>query len=104
MKLFHSLVVAAIVAIPAVSFAQTNAPVTRAAVRAELVQLRAAGYNPASDRNQYPDHIQAALAHLSAASAVAATSYGSSTDGTSASGSRATAPDSVAFGDVYAHH
>ena len=40
MKLVQSLIVAALIAAPAVSFAQSNQPVTRAQVRAELVQLQ----------------------------------------------------------------
>ena len=61
MKLVQSLIVAALIAAPAVSFAQSNQPVTRAQVRAELIQLQQAGYNPASDNTQYPKNIEAAL-------------------------------------------
>lgn len=57
-------VVAAIVAVPALSFAQSQQqPVTRAQVRAELTQLRAAGYDP-SDWMHYPENIQAAEAQV----------------------------------------
>jgi hypothetical protein len=97
MKLFRILAVAAVLATPFASFAQSNAPVTRASVRAELIQLQKAGYNPASDQTQYPSNIQAASARLHATG-----SYGSSSAGTSAAG----APDAVAnipgFGSVYA--
>src|SRR6185437_2522004 len=55
MKLVQSLV-----AIPALSFAQSNQPLTRADVRAQLVELERAGYNPAGDQAQYPKNIEAA--------------------------------------------
>ncbi|HTR08095.1 MAG TPA: DUF4148 domain-containing protein [Paraburkholderia sp.] len=83
--LLKAAVVAAIIAVPAVSFAQEQAqqqPVTRAEVRAELAQLRAAGYDP-SDWMHYPDNIQAAQARIDAQKA--ATAYGPSTSGTSQS-------------------
>ena len=64
MKLFRILAVAAVLATPFASFAQSNAPVTRESVRAELIQLQKAGYNPASDQTQYPSNIQAASARL----------------------------------------
>ncbi|NLP63553.1 DUF4148 domain-containing protein [Paraburkholderia sacchari] len=103
MKSLHSLLVAVLVAIPVVSFAQTNAPVTRASVRAEIVQLREAGYNPASDHNRYPDNIQATLARIGGASTFATTSYGPSSEGTSASGSRQATPETAGFATIYAH-
>jgi hypothetical protein len=104
MKLIQSLVVAAVFAVPAVSFAQTNAPLTRADVRAQLIQLEKAGYNPASDHTQYPKNIQAAQARVNAENSMSATSYGSSTNGTSASSSRAVQSDIVELGPIYAHH
>jgi len=67
MKLVQSLIIAAVVAIPAVSFAQSNESVTRADVRAQLIQLEKAGYNPASDQTQYPKNIEAAQARIDAA-------------------------------------
>lgn len=90
MKLIQSLVVAAVVALPALSFAQSNHPVTRAEVRAELVALQKAGYNPSTDQTQYPQNILAAEARLNAQNAqgdVTASSYGPSMAGSSASGS-----------------
>ncbi|WP_310630874.1 DUF4148 domain-containing protein [Paraburkholderia sp.] len=124
MKLVQSLVVAALVAVPALSFAQSNvqnAPITRAEVKAELVQLQQAGYNPASDNTQYPANLQAALARVSAAngetavassasSSASSSSYGGVAQGASASGSRAprvhvSAPDAdvPGLGPIYAH-
>jgi len=83
-SLIKAAVVAAIVAVPALSFAQSQQqPVTRAQVRAELAQLRAAGYDP-SDWMHYPENIQAAEARVAADRAN--TAYGPSTSGTSQSG------------------
>jgi hypothetical protein len=88
-SLVQALAVAAVLAIPAVSFAQSNQasnqPVTRAEVRADLVRLEQAGYNPASDQTQYPRNIQAAEAKVAAQNG-AATSYGGAADGATASG------------------
>ena len=65
-KLICSILTAALL-VPVVSFAQAdNGPVTRAQVRAELVQLEQAGYQPASRQNHYPDEIQAAEARVQA--------------------------------------
>src|SRR5271156_5396421 len=72
MKVIQSLLVAAVVALPALSFAQSNEPLTRAAVRAQLVELERAGYNPAGDQTQYPQNIEASEARLSAQHAVVA--------------------------------
>ncbi|WP_310633522.1 DUF4148 domain-containing protein [Paraburkholderia sp.] len=82
-SLLKVVAIAAIVAAPAVSFAQSQQPVTRAEVRAELAQLRAAGYDP-SDWMHYPENIQAAEAKVAAEKAN--TAYGPSTTGTSQSG------------------
>jgi hypothetical protein len=82
-SLIKAVVVAAVLAVPAVSFAQqSQQPVTRAEVKTELAQLRAAGYDP-SDWMHYPDNIQAAEAKVQAQNA---TAYGSSTGSTSQSG------------------
>jgi hypothetical protein len=83
-SLIQAVALAAALAIPAVSFAQSNEPVTRAEVRADLVQLEKAGYNPSSDQTQYPRNIQAAEAKVAAQNG-AATGFGGAADGTSAS-------------------
>ncbi|WP_432779092.1 DUF4148 domain-containing protein [Burkholderia gladioli pv. alliicola] len=73
MKLAHVLALAALATAPVLSFAQTSQQgLTRAQVRAELVQLEQAGYNPASDHTQYPANIQAALSHIDGAADVEA--------------------------------
>jgi hypothetical protein len=74
---------AAALAAPAFAQASDNAPVTRAEVKAQLVQLERAGYNPASDQTTYPASIQAAQARVDAD----ASSFGGSSNGASASGS-----------------
>jgi hypothetical protein len=103
MKLVQSLVVAALVALPVVSFAQSNQPVTRAQVRAELIQLQQAGYNPASDQTQYPKNIEAAEARISASNSAATTSYGAPGNATSASGSPSGVKPVIGLGPIYAH-
>lgn len=49
--------------------------VTRAQVRAELIELRAAGYNP-SDKNHYPDNLHAAQQRVQAQHASSALANG----------------------------
>ncbi|SAL05284.1 purine nucleoside phosphorylase [Caballeronia calidae] len=58
----------AVVAAPTFVFAQSqNAPLTRAQVKAELVQLEQAGYSPATgEQANYPADIQAAEAKVAA--------------------------------------
>ena len=84
-SLIQAVVVAAALAAPIAVFAQSNAPVTRAQVRAELVQLEKAGYNPAAhDDATYPADIQAAEAKVAAqndATGVGAVANGSSDTG-----------------------
>jgi hypothetical protein len=107
MKLVKSLIVAVAVAAPALSFAQSVQPITRAEVRQELIELQQAGYNPSADETQYPRNIQQAEARVSAQQSAAATAYGGSMAGTSASGagSHTSAPtsDIPGLGSLYAH-
>ncbi|MFM0199152.1 DUF4148 domain-containing protein [Paraburkholderia fungorum] len=66
-------------AAPALSFAQSNAPVTRAEVHADLVRVEQAGYSPSSgDDANYPADIQTAEAKIVAHSdqQMAQQSYG----------------------------
>jgi Domain of unknown function (DUF4148) len=86
-SLVQAIAVAAVLAIPAVSFAQSNQPVTRAEVRADLVHLEQAGYNPSSDQTQYPNNIQATEAKLGAQGSTAS-SYGGAGEGAAVSGHR----------------
>jgi hypothetical protein len=69
-------------------FAQDAQPVTRAQIKAELVALEQAGYNPAySHGPDYPADFQVAQRKVAAKQAQAM-QYGPSTNGTSESGSR----------------
>ncbi|KVL44639.1 hypothetical protein WT01_02510 [Burkholderia cepacia] len=61
MKAARILAVAVLAAVPALSFADTGHGLTRADVRAELVRLEQAGYNPARSEPHYPEDIAAAL-------------------------------------------
>jgi type II secretory pathway pseudopilin PulG len=64
-KLISAVAVAAALAVPAISFAQTSQQgLTRAQVRAELAQLEQAGYNPTGDHVNYPENLQAAQARV----------------------------------------
>ncbi|MFL9899921.1 DUF4148 domain-containing protein [Paraburkholderia fungorum] len=88
-SLIEAAVIAALITAPLAAFAQSNQPVTRAEVRAQLVQLEKAGYDPAmSNADDYPANIQAAEARIAAQNTVAQTSgYGSATNGSSQAGS-----------------
>src|SRR5579859_846658 len=89
--LISAVVVAAALVAPVASFAQSNQPLTRAQVRAELVQLEKAGYNPArSDDAYYPNDIQAAEARVAAQNA-ATGGMGGTVSGSSASGAQVAA-------------
>ena len=104
--LIQAVFVAALLAAPVASFAQqSNAPTTRAQVRAELVQLEKAGYNPAKrDNATYPTDIQAAEARVASQNDVAqaaATGVGGVAGGAMQSGHHAAA----AIGEpLYRHH
>jgi hypothetical protein len=66
-SLIYEQGVAAALAAPVATFAQSNQPVTRAQVRAELVRLEKVGYKPANGQDvHYPDDLQAAEAKVAA--------------------------------------
>jgi hypothetical protein len=84
-SLIQAVVVAAALAAPVAVFAQSNQPVTRAQVRAELVQLEQAGWHPAAGADpHYPDDLLAAEAKV--ATQNSATGVGGSTNGSSDAG------------------
>ncbi|MFM0737355.1 DUF4148 domain-containing protein [Paraburkholderia xenovorans] len=102
--LISAVVVAAALAAPVASFAQSNQPVTRAEVRAQLVQLEQAGYNPLGDHTDYPANLQAAQARVDAQNGTAQavnSGYGAPMAGTSQSGRSVSSTDrnSVYFGN-----
>src|ERR1700684_354092 len=85
-SLIQAVVVAAALAAPFMSFAQSNATVTRAQVRAELVQLEKAGYHVGDgDNAHYPEAIQAAEAKVASQNG-AASAYGGAVSGSSEAG------------------
>jgi hypothetical protein len=87
-SLIQAVAVAAALLVPVASFAQTNAnaPLTRAQVRAELVQLEQAGYHVGDgDNSNYPAPIQAAEAKVEATHAESS-GYGGFTNGSSNTG------------------
>jgi len=66
-SLIYTVSAAAVFATPVVSFAQSNAPITRAQVRTELIELEQAGYWPSGGEDpNYPQDLQAALARVAA--------------------------------------
>jgi hypothetical protein len=100
-SVIQSLTLAAALAVPVAVFAQSSAPVTRAQVRAELVQLEQAGYSPSRLENaNYPDAVQAAVAK------VAAMNNASGMGGAAAGSSEAGGPADVNAPDrsLYSHH
>jgi Domain of unknown function (DUF4148) len=86
--MFKSLVpamfIVSVFVAPAVAFAQTDAPLTRAQVKEELAQLGAAGYHPAASQLDYPLNMQAAQARVDAQNAQSG--YGGVPSRSSASG------------------
>jgi hypothetical protein len=82
-KILPIIAIAAWLSAPLFAHAQSNAPATRASVRAELIQLEKAGYHPELDRVNYPSNIQNAERRISQDQ-----SSGASTAGSSASGAR----------------
>jgi hypothetical protein len=91
MKLFNKIILStAVLALPLVSFAQAQTPLTRAEVESQLAQLEKAGYSTYGSDIQYPDNMKAAEARVAAQRVGSgATSYGSGeANGTSAAGGR----------------
>jgi cytochrome c556 len=103
-SLIHAVVVvvAAALAAPVAVFAQSNQPVTRAQVRAELVQLEKAGYSPGGGEDPYyPADIQAAEAKVAAQNG--ATGVGDVANGSSDAGHPA-AISKFDWNEMYGHH
>jgi hypothetical protein len=99
------VVVAAALVAPVASFAQSSAPLTRAQVRAELVQLQAAGYHVGDgDQAHYPDAIQAAEAKIAAQQVAANGGYGGVAKGSSDAGQPRDARVSSYSAPIENHH
>ncbi|MGF6372915.1 putative membrane protein [Paraburkholderia sp. RAU6.4a] len=94
-SLIQVVVIGAALSAPIVSFAQSSAPLTRAQVKAEVVELEKMGYPPASANDfNYPQITQAAEARVAAnsgngVSGEAATGFGGAVDHSNISGSPA---------------
>lgn len=89
-SLMQAIVVAAVATASVVSFAQENAPVTRAQVKSEIAQLEKAGCSPAGSNIDYPTQLQAAETRIGKETGSAVTTaYGGSTvAGATETGSR----------------
>lgn len=102
-SLVQAVVIAAALAAPVASFAQSSQPVTRAQVRAELVQVEKAGYHPGHADPYYPADIQAAQARVASENGTAQaveSGYGGVVGGASQSGHpvSTSGPQSIYFG------
>jgi hypothetical protein len=85
--LINATLIAAAVLIPAVASAQSIEPLTREQVRAELLQLEKAGYNPLSNcTGDCPGSLRRAEAILTQHQNGASAGYGLISDGTEQSG------------------
>ncbi|CAN7145181.1 DUF4148 domain-containing protein [Caballeronia sp. LjRoot31] len=104
-SLIQAVVVAAVLAVPAVSFAQSNQqPLTRAEVKAQLVQIEKAGYNPATSNDyDYPANIQAAEARVAAQNS-GSSSYGGVANGSSDSGAAVQSSSGENVRSIYMGH
>ena len=92
-SLIYVALVASALAAPVLSFAQeSNGPVTRAEVRADLVRLEQAGYRPGVNDVHYPAGIQAAEARVQAQDGTMPnnTAVGGVSDGSSQAGAPTT--------------
>ncbi|WP_028202995.1 DUF4148 domain-containing protein [Paraburkholderia nodosa] len=79
--------VIAVALVPALAFAQSNEPLTREQVRAQLEELEKAGYNPLADcTGECPEGLLRAEARVAQQRADANAGYGPSLDGTVQSG------------------
>jgi hypothetical protein len=94
-SLIKAVALTVVLAAPMVSFAQSEQPLTRAEVKAQVKQLEDVGYNPAIATDAfYPADVQAAEARVAAKNATAqadTTGYGPAVTGTSQTGSSAPA-------------
>ncbi|MCX4151325.1 DUF4148 domain-containing protein [Paraburkholderia madseniana] len=106
---YFAVAIAAAIAFPVAGYAQESSTVTRAQVRAELVQLESVGYQPGRANDpHYPTDIQAAEAAVAAqkgAESNVASGVGGVRSGSSDSGNRvaAAALANAPFNSLYAH-
>jgi len=90
--MFKSLItvtaVAVLAAAPLVASAQDSSQVSRPEVKSDLTQMEQSGYQPEGDRMNYPANAQASENRVEQQKEVDASSYGPSTTGSSAAGTR----------------
>ena len=105
MKAARILAVAVLAVAPALSFADTGHGLTRAEVRADLIRLEQAGYNPAGSEAHYPDDIAAAEQAVAAALQVARSDQNgpSKSQGDNVADASTSAGHRDAADDLYAH-
>jgi hypothetical protein len=102
-SLIQTAALAVALALPIAAFAQSNQPVTRAEVQAQLTQLEQAGYKPGGDHATYPAGIQAAEARVARQDAGSA-GYGGVADSTSQSGAGIHPLYDVGLKSIYIKH
>ena len=107
---YFAVAIAAAIAFPVAGYAQeSSSTVTRAQVRAELIQLESVGYQPGRANDpHYPTDIQAAEAAVAArkgAESNVASGVGGVRSGSSDSGNRVAgaALANAPFNSLYAH-
>ncbi|CAE6799250.1 DUF4148 domain-containing protein [Paraburkholderia nemoris] len=108
---YFAVAIAAAIAFPVAGYAQeSSSTVTRAQVRAELIQLESVGYQPGRANDpHYPTDIQAAEAAVAAqkgAESNVASGMGGVRSGSSDSGNRVSAgaaPAIAPLNSLYAH-
>jgi hypothetical protein len=88
-SLVPAIVLTSALGAPAFAYAQDEGTVSRPAVKADLIQMEQAGYNVEGDHTTYPAQAQAAEQRVEATRGITATSYGSPTNGSYATGVRA---------------
>lgn len=113
-RLNRALIVASLVIAPFAAHAADIAPLTRAQVRAELIQAEQNGTYPTSKvhyPDAQPDAATVYVANRAAAKAAANSAYGGSVAGSSATGAPAVSGSGGAvsserpqFGNLYSHH
>lgn len=87
-SLIKALVIACVATAPIAALAQSEQPLTRDQVRAELVQIEKSGYTPNADWIRYPENVEAADIRAAAQNDsehahAAGSGYGSSMNGSS---------------------
>ncbi|WP_250535203.1 DUF4148 domain-containing protein [Caballeronia sp. AZ10_KS36] len=107
-SIVKAVAAAAVLAAPALCFAQTGSALDRSQVQQDLRQVEAAGYNPGvSDRTTYPSDVQQAESRVSRQNGAvggANNAYGGVNNGTSAAGMRELRPMNDANKPVYFGH